>query len=188
MKLIPLLIVFFIGGCAPTTTGNPVKQSSVNLQMQDQQPFAFMKYLSESLIPTAKAATGNVKFCFKRLRFKPDSTLPGAQNFELALGEVEILPGGTNLVTVSVPHGQYERVEFDLEKNCDGNSKPSVSFTNDLGSFSTEDNMTIKFDGVYVVSADGTLTLNVDVLFDAMDTVSDSAQIKVVLEDAVGDF
>lgn len=188
MKLVLILMMAFLVGCGPTTTGNPVKQSNVSLRMEDQQPFAFMKHLSESFIPSAYAAVSDVKFCFKRMRFKPDSTLPGGQNFELTLGEIDITPGGTNLITVSVPHGQYERVEFDLEKNCDGLTKPSVTFVNNAGTFSTDDNMTIKFDGVYVVSADGSLTLNIDALFDAMDTIVASDQIKTSLEGAVGDF
>lgn len=190
MKMINVLLftfLLFIGGCGPgTTTGNPL--APVEVRMEDRQPFAWIKKGWDALIPPAHAVVSNVKFCFKRLRFKPDSITNGS-NFDLILGEVNINPSGTNLITVSIPQGTYQRIEFDLEKECDGTlSKPSVTFTNNNGTFSTLDHTTIKFDGNYVVSAAGTLTLNIDALLDALDLVNNSGQIKTSLEGAPGDF
>lgn len=188
MKSLILLSLIFLQACGGgTTTGNPVQKKNVNIQMEDQQPFAWMKKLSDALIRPAYANVSSVKFCFKRLRFKPDSSTSGS-NFDLEIGEVDINPSGTNLLTVSVPEGVYERIEFDLEEDCDGTVKPSVQFTNDLGPFSTTDHITIKFDGVYTVSADGTLVLNIDALFDAMDTVTNNGEVKTKLEATSGDF
>lgn len=181
-------ILFLLGGCGPgTTTGNPVT-SPVQVRMEDKQPLAWLKKGMDAFIHPAYAALSNVKFCFKRLRFKPDSTTTGS-NFDLVLGEVDINPAGTNLITVSVPNGTYERIEFDLETECDGTpGKPSVTLTNGNGTFTTVDRTTIKFDGSYTVSAAGTLTLDIDPLLDALDLITADNQIKTSLEAAPGDF
>lgn len=190
MKILNLcfLILFSIslsscGGGGGTTTGNPV-----TVNMEDKQPFAWLKKSLDALISPARAATSNIKFCFKRLRFKPDSVTNGS-NFDLFLGQVDIDPSGTNLLTVSVPSGVYQRIEFDLDKECDGVlNKPSVSFTNNNGSFSTLDHTTIKFDGNFVVDGSETITLNIDALIDNLELVNGDTQIKTALESATGDF
>jgi len=187
-KIAILILSFaFLTGCGPgTTTGNPA--APVQVRMEDKQPFAWIKKGFDALVPPAHAVVGNVKFCLKRLRFKPNSTTAGS-DFDLVLGEVVINPAGTNLVTVSVPPGTYSRIEFDLDKECDGvAAKPSVSFTNGSGSYSTLEHTTIKFDGSYVVSSAGVLTLNIDPLLDALDLITNSTQIKTALETALGDF
>jgi len=177
----------FLTGCGPgTSTGNPA--APVQVRMEDRQLFAWIKKGFDALVPPAHAALSNVRFCFKRLRFKPNSGTAGS-DFELVLGEVEVNPAGTNLITVSVPPGTYQRIEFDLDKECDGvAAKPSVSFTNGSGSFTTLEHTTIKFDGSYVVSGAGVLTLNIDPLLDALDLVTNNSQIKTTLETALGDF
>lgn len=190
MKILFILftILLSLNACGPTTTGNPVDQKPVALRMEDSQPFAFMWKASELIIPSAKAAVSNTKFCFKRLRIKPESNSL-VSDIELALGQVDINPAGTSLLTVTVPVGTYRRIEFDLDKECDGVAgKPSVMFTNGNGTFSTLDTMTIRFDGAYTVSATGTLTLDIDALLDALDLVTANNQIKTSLENAPGDF
>jgi len=182
-----LILILTTSSCGPggggTGTGNPV-----TVRMQDNQPFAWLKKSFETIIPSAQAAVGSVKFCFKRLRFKPDSSTSGS-NYDLNIGEVSIDPSGTNLLTLSIAAGRYERVEFDLENECDGvPGKPSVSFTNGNGTFSTTDRMTIKFDGVFIVDGTKTLNLNIDALLDNLELVNNSNQIKVSLESATGDF
>lgn len=187
INIIIIVLTLLMYGCGGgTTTGNPV--APVTVRMEDRQPFAWVQKAWDVVIPPARAAVSSVKFCFKRLRFKPDSITNGS-NFDLVLGEVVINPAGTNLLTVSVPQGTYTRIEFDLEKECDGTlGKPSVLFTNNTGTFSTLDHTTIKFNGNYVVSAEGTLTLNIDSLFDALELVTNNTQIKTTLEAAPGDF
>lgn len=183
--LFTFFIVSLVSCGGGTTTGNPVSQVSV--RMEDQQPFALIKKAWDHLISPAYANSTNVKFCFKRLRFKPDSSTIGS-NFDLVLGEVTIDPTGTNLLTVSVPQGTYGRIEFDLEKECDGVAlKPSVTFDNGA-TFSTDDSLTIKFDGTFIVSSTSTLTLNIDALLDALDTVAANNEIKTKLEAVSGDF
>lgn len=175
-----LLILTSCGG--GSTTGNPV----TTVRMEDKQAFAIWNKLH--IIPEAKAATSNIKFCFKRLRFKPDSTTTGSQ-IDLVLGQVDIDPNGVNIVNVQIPAGTYRRIEFDLEGECDGTTdKPSVIFSNDNGTFSTTENMTIKFDGSYTISSTGTVTLDIDAINDAMDLINSNNQIKSSLENAIGNF
>ena len=189
MKISIIIMLLILQSCGGgSTTGNPISTTNVAVSMQDKQPFAWLKYINEAFISSAYAAVSNTKFCFKRLRFKPDSITAGS-NFDLILGEVTINPSGVSLLTVTIPSGTYTRVEFDLEKECDGVAgKPSVIFTNGTGTFSTIETMTIKFDGVYVAGADGSLTLDIDSLFDAMDLITANNQIKTALEAAPGGF
>jgi len=182
-----LFLVSCAGGGGGTTTGNPVK--TVNVRMEDQQPFAWMKRISDSFIPSAYANVGSVDLCFKRLRFKPvendDST---AENYDLALGQVTIDPNGTNIVSVAVPEGTYRRIEFDLEANCNGLVAPSVLFENGVTTYSTQDNIKIKFEGILVVDGDKTVNLNTDVILDALGSVSSDGDIKNTLEAVTGDY
>lgn len=189
MKILLLsVLIFSASGCGPTTTGNPVDKQPVTLRMADTQPFAFLKKGLDLIIPEARAAITNSKFCFKRLRFKPDSSSSGS-NIDLELGQIDIDPNGTDLLTVEVPVGEYKRIEFDLEKDCDGvGFKSSVEFDNANGPFDTDETITIKFDGSYNVSSAGTLTLDIDALYDALDLVTANNQIKPALENAPGDF
>lgn len=186
--LLILSLSVFLFSCGGTTTGNPLSEP-VNVRMVDQQPFALLKRSWDLLfIPEAHAAATQVKFCFKRLRFKPDSSTSGS-NYDLTLGEIELDPAGTNLVTVNVPRGIYGRIEFDLENECDGTpGKPSVSFVNGVTTYSTQDHITIKFEGTFEVSAASTVTLDVDLLLDALDGVTNDGDIKTSLEAVTGDF
>ncbi|HXH30794.1 MAG TPA: hypothetical protein VNJ01_08265 [Bacteriovoracaceae bacterium] len=189
MLLTVLFLFLAAASCGPgTSTGNPV--SPITVRMEDKQPLAWLKRTLDILIPPAHAGLSNVKFCFKRLRFKPDSSTTGS-NFDLALGEVEIVPGGTNLLTVSVPRGIYTRIEFDLDKECQGTSGlPSVSYTNANTSLSyaSLEHITIKFDGVYEVTSAETLTLDIDILLDALEPVNNNANIKTALESVSGTY
>lgn len=100
----------------------------------------------DMIIPSSYAAMSSLKFCFKRIRFKTSDSDLG-NDIELDLGEVLIKEEGTYLGQVQLASGTYKRIEFDLEKDCDGTTKPSISLINDNGSFSSDDRVTIKFEG-----------------------------------------
>jgi hypothetical protein len=191
MKAFLLISLLFLvscsGGGGGTTTGNPVK--TVNVRMQDKQTFAWMKKISDSIIPSAYANASDVSLCFKRLRFKPvENEDSSAENYDITLGRVTIDPTGTDIVSVSVPEGMYTRIEFDLEENCNGTTAPSVSFTNLNGEFTSQDNIKIKFDGELVVDEDKTVNLDIDVILNAMDSINLGDDIKNTLEAVTGDY
>lgn len=139
------------------------------------------------------AALTSLKFCFKRIRFKmsgqttnPDPT-QDSDNLDFYLGEVNISNLGTNLENVSLPKGTYSRVEMDLEDKCP--SGKSVQVTNSNGTFSTNDRITIKFEGTFVHSGDNeTLELGIQQITSALNTVTSDSNIRSKAEGVSGDF
>ncbi len=168
------------GTSCGTTTGNP----QVRLQFASYTASSLLDYL----IAPAYASVSSLKLCFKRLRFKANSTgSAGTGDVDLQLGEVTIASAGTSLTTVEVAIGVYRRIEFDLEDQCA--SARSVQLQNGSGSFSTSDRMTIKFDGTFTAdAAEETLVLGIQALVSQMDTVTADSQIKDRAEAAAGDF
>ena len=138
-------------------------------------------------ISEAHANITSLNFCFKRIRFKTTSN--GSElNYNFDIGEVATLSTGTTLNAVTIQAGTYTRVEFDLEKNCAGTSKPSVSFVNGNGSFQTDDRMTIKFDGSFTIDQT-TLSLFVSNFTRVIKTYNGTNNdIKVTLEALSGTF
>ncbi|MEZ4873404.1 MAG: hypothetical protein R2827_14435 [Bdellovibrionales bacterium] len=186
-KAIVILIMLIGIGCAPggggTTTGNGI----VDVNMQ--------AYTGLSSKVSSMAVT-SLTMCFKRLRFKTEGESTDADpstdsdNIDLSLGEITLSATGTNLGLVSVPYGTYSRVEFDLEKDCvDTITSNSVEVTNGNGSFFTEDRITIKFEGTFVVgSSSNVLNLGVQAIVDALDSVSANEQIKTQAEAVSGTY
>ncbi len=148
--------------------------------------------LMELLIPSAYAAVSSGKMCFKRVRFKTAGEATGADpsvdedNIDFSPGEVSIATTSTELGDVTVPAGTYERIEFDLEKDCPGGvSGKSISFTNASGSFSSQDRISIKFEGTFEAALSGQqVTLGIQAIVDALNSVTADAQIKSALESA----
>lgn len=144
----------------------------------------------ELLLPKAHASVSNLKFCFKRLRFKTaleDTVNPetAEDNIDFNLGEVTIDSQGTYLSDIVVPKGIYKRVEFDLESDCVGGN--SVQLVNSNGGYSTTDRITIKYEGELIVDGDGTLTLDTQPILDAMNSFNGSGStLKDTLEAVTG--
>jgi hypothetical protein len=137
----------------------------------------------------AQAAVTTLKMCFKRLRIKPvdeDSADPAADsaNVDFELGEVTVSNAGTSLGTISVPEGEYRRIEFDLESNCA--SGKSLQLTNANGTFSTNERITIKFSGVFNADADGVLNLGVQNILDALNSYTAPASLRDTAEAVSG--
>lgn len=192
MKKISLLLIFIIAAsCGKnsddkdntggTTTGNP---TLVNMR------FASYSSFSQNNMILALNSTSNLStltFCFKRLRFKSDTS---SSNIDIELGEVTINQEGTDLSTVEVPKGTYTRIEFDLEKDCENNNADSVSLVNDNGTFSTDDRITIKFEGEIILNQSSKdLDLYINNFTDALKDYSASdGSIKDLLEIKEGSF
>lgn len=174
MKLILILFLveILLLGCSNnkgTSTGNPL----VNLR--------FGSFSGLSVL-----AVSEVKFCFKRLRFKQpgeltntDSTID-EDNIDFEIGEKILATSGDNLGNVRVPPGNYERIEFDLDNSC--LSGTSVSVTNTSGVFTTSQKITIKFTGNININSDVSVDLAMQNLINQLNTVTNSSEIKTKLE------
>jgi hypothetical protein len=181
-----------MSGCGPgTTTGNPLNPdkggtiSGTSIVLVSKNNSAFFKQFSDALIPNAFASSSNVKFCFKRLRLKNDKT--DSPEYDLLIGEKLIDTQKTTLLNMNLPSGDYDRIEFDLERDCVGNTpKPSVSFTNDFGTFSTNADIRIRFEGSFKVRSNSELELNIAPLISALNQVQSNSAISSGLENATG--
>ena len=187
--IISILVLFSLSGCSflgddgGTTGGNPLTVD-VNLASYDN---SIASMILRMIIDDAKANITSLNFCFKRIRFKTSSN--GSEfNYNFDIGEVAILSTGTTLNAITIQAGTYSRVEFDLEKDCDGTTKPSVSFVNGNGSFQTNDRITIKFDGNFTIDQT-TLSLFVSNFTSVIKTYNGTNNdIKITLEALSGTF
>ncbi|MBG58945.1 MAG: hypothetical protein CMJ16_00660 [Peredibacter sp.] len=168
------------------TTGSanyPVNLSMGSYTVAKTSPLDF-------LIPSAYAAISDLKFCFKRLRFKRD--LPDGQvdtsedNVDLELAQVNMNTSGVALGQVSVPADTYKRIEFDLEPNCGGLGENSVDLANDWGVHTSSSTITIKFEGTFIVDGQENLELGVQNIIDAANAYDGVGSLKDALEAVSG--
>lgn len=192
MKLLVLVFMILFIGCSSgdnTTIGNPLVSLNV-------APYATPQAFSK-VTPFAVSA---LQLCVKRLRFKVDdeditNPIPedDEDNVDVSLGLVNINPSGLFLTEVEVPPGQYSRIEFDLEPDCAVGLSPSVILDNDndLGTpFESQDDITIRFNGLINLSTSTRINLNIQSMIDALSAVTNADEIEDVLEDLnnEGDF
>jgi hypothetical protein len=189
IAVLMISVSFLLEACAPpggqgTSTGNPFVQLKIA---------SFNSTLSVQKNELEAQALNSLKFCFKRVRFKKsgETTTPDpandSSNLDFYLGEVSISSLGTTLQSINLPAGTYTRVEFDLEDKCP--SGKSVQLVNSHGSFSTDDRITIKFEGTFVHSSvDETLNLGIQQIVTKLNTVTNSSQIRNRAESVSGDF
>ena len=193
MKNIALLLVLSLlltscGSNSDGLTNYPVNLSLSSYAVSSSLPFPLNKIVGE-----AYAAVGEMKVCFKRLRFKKD--IPEEQqeselvedNIDIDLGEVVLDSSGGSLASILVPADRYVRIEVDLERDCDGTTKNSVSLVNDFGTYTSTDRITIKFEGEFVVDEEENFTLNIQSILDAANGFDmSSGSLKDALEGASG--
>lgn len=153
--------IFIFVGCAKeeesnlsSGAGRPVSMSMSSYTTARFNPF-------DLIINSAHAAVSDLKFCFKRLRFKKLVADPTGDNVDLELGEMSISATGTVLGVINVPEGTYNRVEFDLEPGCDDVAVNSVALTNGNGTFVSGSTIKIKFDGTFIVDGSESLELGI---------------------------
>jgi len=181
--LVALLITpVILTSCGGTTTGNPV----VTLKVAPYSP-SFASWFN--LITPAHAAVSDLKLCFKRLRFKPtydgqsDGTSGDSTNFDFEIGEVTLSSAGNTLGSITLPAGTYRRIEFDLHDQC--GKSVQVANTQSGSPFSTNDTITIKFEGTFAAEgSEQTLSLQFQSMVTALDTVTSDGGIKTALENA----
>lgn len=171
---------------------NPGSTSVVDLNLSSFNVASAESQVLEFIIPSAHAAVSDLRFCFKRLRFKraDEDTLDelgSEDNVDFEIGEFIIDENGTLLGDVEIPTGDYKRIEFDLEDNC--GSGNSVELMNDYGSFTSSDRITVKFKGNFTASqANESVSLGVQSILEAMNDFNGSTSLKDALEAASGNY
>lgn len=157
-----------------TSTGNPL----VNLR-------------SGVFTSLSIQAVSEARFCFKRIRFKQAGELTNIDptidedNIDFQIGLKILSTAGDNFGSIRVPPGNYTRIEFDLDNSCAVGY--AVSVTNAApGPLSTSQSVTIKFFGNITINSDVSIELALQNLVNALNTVTDGAQIKTQLEAASG--
>lgn len=202
-----ILLALHLSGCQTNTDGKTVR---IQLQMGQYTTAQYRGLLWKLLeARPAHASVDSLKMCFKRLRLKiADGTSSGAlsgdsddspetehgpelnsglveDNVDFNIGEVTVSSAGASLGTIEIPANKYSRIEFDLEPDCA--SGKSVQLTNGQGTFTSDQRITVKFDGNFDANVDGTLTLGVQTILDQLNTFN-GGDLKVTLEAASGDL
>lgn len=187
-QLTALVLMLSMIGCNPKEDGSPVTEATkypVNVSLGSYTTAGF----SQFFISNAYAGVSDLKFCFKRLRFKKDVTDIDDplvdENIDLNLGEISISSAGTSLSIVNIPADTYYRVEFDLEPSCAGQS---MQLSNDFGVYSSTENIKIKFDGVFVVDGSETLQLGVQDILNAANSYNGTGSLADHMESVSGSF
>ncbi len=189
-NLVFLILLIFINSCG----GSDGRESSRAVVIKlSQFSNAFYNPL-DVLIPKAHAAVSDTKLCVFQIRFKtsendPTNNQDNNQSIALAAGEVIVSGSGTILGTINVKDGIYTNIELDLDTSCE--SEKSLSFTNDNGSFSSAENMSLKFTGVLEISGSFTLSLDPQKQMDALsgwNTTSDEEDLDTIIQAISGDL
>lgn len=181
IKAIAVAIMLSTGCAKPAND-----QAQIAVQFGSYTTAGKSNNLLRLLLPEAQASVSNLKLCFKRLRFKmadeATSSDPAvdSDNIDFNLGEIDITSGSTALGVITLPKGNYKRVEFDLENSC-ANGK-SINLVNSNGSYSSTERITIKFEGDFTASADGTLTLGVQQILTQLNSYSAAVSLKTSAE------
>lgn len=175
LKRTAILFAFmFLSACEATRSGNP----SVTIVIDPAtRPSSLMVAQGLLVAPSAD-------LCVKRLRFRKSDGI-GEENIDLNLGVLRINGGAQELDRIELSAGTYTRVELDLQDRCGTSS--SLSIHNDQGSFSTDDRISIRFDGTINLSGGEQLRLYLGRILDGLANVSAADQIKDAAESVGGD-
>lgn len=179
-----------IVGCEAEKETDSSEQYTIGIEYGSYTTARF--FLWDLILPQANASVSELSMCFKRLRFKKaeeedslDPTLDD-DNIDFNLGQVSVSSAGTYLGDIVLPAGEYTRLEFDLESDCAGGY--SLMVTNNNGTFSTTDRITIKFEGLFTADSDGTLTLAVQDILNALNSFNGSERLKDAAEAISGNL
>ena len=161
-----------------TTTGNP-QVVTMNIS-----PYSITPLLSKMNNRIKTMAVSNLSMCFKRIRLKPSNSIIN-ENVDFEIGYLNIPPSGIELGDIEVSLGTFERIEIDLENDCNNSGESSIVFTNDHGTFSSNDRISLRFEGSFS-------TTNVDVnlllqnIINTLNNYNGSTDLKDDIENQTG--
>lgn len=174
--------------------------ATVSLRLADSQQVVKNNFLSLFFPNAIAAQAGDIVFCLERVRFKlPEDVaneIPGQDedssedeiedSVDFELGEVVIDPQGTNLGDIQIPAGTYSEIEFDLDSNCA--SGKTIQITNSFGTFSTDEEVTIEFEGQFEVKDGVEFVLPLASIISVLDSFNPSSADQEVIDEELEDL
>ncbi len=107
-------------------------------------------------------------------------------SIDFEFDDVVLDPQGTDLGEIQVPVGTYSRIEFDLDSDC--LSGKSIQITNLNGSFSTDEEVTIRFEGEFIVSEGVQIVLPLANIIAALDAFNPISSIQDDIDEELEDL
>lgn len=189
-----LIASILLFSCKGSDDASPVgAKHNVQINLSSYSVTSFSPL--DLIFPKAHAAVSNLKFCFKRLRFKLSQSTTtnhsgSSDNIDITPGYIDISSSGASIVNVPVLAGTYTRVEFDLERDCDGSTKNSTDLTNTNGTYTSTDRITIKFDGSFTVDGSKSVSLGIQNILDQANSFDNlgGVSLKESLESVSGNL
>lgn len=131
--------------------------------------------------PYAPGSTQHdVKICLSEVSFDSESSAAGNKN-------INFKPDGTSGTRLSLKRGRYNSLKLKLTRNC--GSTQSLSVTNAQGSFNTSEDVTLSFAGALDVgSVDLKVSLQLQEIVNALETVQQATEVKVIAESTTEAF
>ena len=193
MLFMTLILAIAAQGCG-TSTGNPQVILKTDTYVTASARDSLVDRVFDWLITPALASVSSARVCFKRVRFKMSGETTASNpdndedNIDFHIGEVTLSSAGSTLGELSVPTGNYFRIELDFSRESNCSSNESVRITNSNGTFGTQDGMTVKFNGAFAHDGSNTIVLNLQSLMNAWNVVTNDNQIKDQAESVSGSF
>ena len=173
-----------------TSTGNP----SVHVSFGSYSQAPLQK--NGDVAPAQNLDGVSVIFCFSEVKFKTiedyqesgdqqrDDEIVKQNSFRAQV--VSVSPLGTDLGFMDIPIESYRQIEF-LLKGEDCESQKSVQLVNSHGTFSTDSEIRLKFNGNKPINiSTEELQMLIVPIVEALSTVNNDSEIKGKIESVIG--
>lgn len=179
MKYLFFILLTILFSCGDsTTTGNP---QVVTLNISPYSATPLMAKLNRRI---TSMAVSNLSMCFKRIRFKPTNSVIN-ENIDFEIGYLNIPPSGIELGDIEVSLGTFDRIEIDLESDCNNTGENSITFTNDNGTFNSSDRISLKFEGEFSTINEN-INLALQNIINTLNSYDGSTNLKDEIENQAG--
>ena len=145
----------------------------------------FAPYNASASAKITTKSVSNLTICIRYIRFRG---VTDDETVEVPFGELAVNPAGTPIADIDVPNGSYTSIEIELKKEYCA-SELSVVVTNDNGTFSTDEDVKMSFDGGILIENDEIeLDLFIQTIVSALQSVSSGEQIRDSVQSVTGSF
>lgn len=139
--------------------------------------------------PYSSAFTGvqSLSICLESITFQETASETDDGIMEIRPRKTQALETqGTDLTTIQVPSGTYKRIELILDNVC--GTGESLSLQNLSGSFSSSDQLILRFEGELTLEADTDLGLDLDIFLNELGSITSNPQIRTRLDAQIATF